>query len=93
MAGPRGEGSLGILHLARPTMESKDTSPPVSPCGSGGSNPPLRQPTPCLWRFFVRITETAGDVRKFSFVVGRCFSSGVVPARALPQARPYAIRA
>lgn len=24
----RGEGSLGILHLARPTMESKDTSPP-----------------------------------------------------------------
>ena len=35
MAGPRGEGSLGILHLARPTMESKDTSPPVSPCGYG----------------------------------------------------------
>ena len=42
----RSEGSLGILHLARPTMESKDTSPPVSPCGYGVSNPPLRQPTP-----------------------------------------------
>ena len=57
MAGPRGEGSLGILHLGRPTMESKDTSPPVSPCGSGVRIFPLRQSPPCLWRFFVRITE------------------------------------
>jgi len=40
------KGSLGILHLGRPTMESKDTSRPVSPCCSGGveSSPSANQP-------------------------------------------------
>ena len=65
----------------------------MSPCGYGVRIPLSANQPPCLWRFFARITEIAGDVRKFSFVVGRCFSSGVVPVRVLPQARPHAIRA